>query len=116
MPGPFQGVGMLTLTLGVNGPLRHSKRQTAVPRVPRISCCVFQAEDYNLLIIGVPNVGKSSLINLLRRVNLKKGKKATRVAPEAGVTRSVLEKIKVRLDEGRQHAVLNANFKSVNIW
>ena len=61
----------------------------------RTAFLLFQSEDYNLLIIGVPNVGKSSLINLLRRVNLKKAKKATRVAPEAGVTRSVLEKIKV---------------------
>ena len=54
-----------------------------------------QAEDYNLLVIGVPNVGKSSLINLLRRKKLRKSGKATAVAPVAGVTRSVLEKIKV---------------------
>ncbi len=57
---------------------------------------MFQSVDYNLLVIGVPNVGKSSLINLLRQSNLKKLKKASRVGPEAGVTRSVLERIKVR--------------------
>ena len=52
------------------------------------------AEDYNLLVIGVPNVGKSSLINALRRNCLKKGK-ATAVGAVAGVTKSVLEKIKI---------------------
>ncbi|XP_064604429.1 mitochondrial ribosome-associated GTPase 1-like isoform X2 [Liolophura sinensis] len=50
--------------------------------------------EYNLLIIGIPNVGKSSLINSLRRTHLKKGK-ATRVGGIAGITRSVLERIKV---------------------
>ena len=55
----------------------------------------WQEKEYNLLVIGIPNVGKSSLINLLRKNKLKKAKNATHVAPQAGVTRSVLEKIKV---------------------
>lgn len=49
---------------------------------------------FNLLIIGVPNVGKSSLINVLRNYYTKK-KKATKVGPIAGITRSVLTKIQV---------------------
>ncbi|XP_074642908.1 mitochondrial ribosome-associated GTPase 1-like [Tubulanus polymorphus] len=53
-----------------------------------------ESQDYNLLVIGVPNVGKSSFINSMRRMHLKKGK-ATRVGGVAGVTRSVLEKITV---------------------
>ncbi|XP_034253893.1 mitochondrial GTPase 1 [Thrips palmi] len=51
-------------------------------------------KSYNLLVIGVPNVGKSSLINVLRNYHSKR-KKATKVGPVAGVTRSVLTKIQV---------------------
>lgn len=54
-----------------------------------------EEQSYNLLITGVPNVGKSSLINAMRNVHTRKSGKATRVGATAGVTRSVLEKIKV---------------------
>ncbi|XP_030628478.1 mitochondrial ribosome-associated GTPase 1 [Chanos chanos] len=50
--------------------------------------------QYCLMVIGVPNVGKSSLINALRRMNLKKGK-ASRVGGEPGITKAVLTKIQV---------------------
>ncbi|NXG68361.1 MTG1 GTPase, partial [Baryphthengus martii] len=50
--------------------------------------------EYSILVIGVPNVGKSSLINSLRRLHLKKGK-ATAVGGEPGVTKAVLTKIQV---------------------
>ncbi|XP_057703931.1 mitochondrial ribosome-associated GTPase 1 [Corythoichthys intestinalis] len=50
--------------------------------------------NYCLMIIGVPNVGKSSLINSLRRTHLKKGR-ASRVGGEPGITRAVLTKIQV---------------------
>lgn len=46
------------------------------------------------MIIGVPNVGKSSIINALRNRHLNK-KGATQVGPVAGITRSVLTRIKV---------------------
>lgn len=46
------------------------------------------------MVIGVPNVGKSSLINSLRRQHLKKGK-ATRVGGEPGITRAVMSRIQV---------------------
>ncbi|KAM7408803.1 hypothetical protein PAMA_002497 [Pampus argenteus] len=49
---------------------------------------------YCLMAIGVPNVGKSSLINSLRRTNLKKGR-ASRVGGEPGITKAVLTKIQV---------------------
>ncbi|XP_022060965.1 mitochondrial ribosome-associated GTPase 1 [Acanthochromis polyacanthus] len=50
--------------------------------------------DYCLMVIGVPNVGKSSLINSLRRTNLKKGR-ASRVGGEPGITKAVLTRIQV---------------------
>lgn len=50
--------------------------------------------NYCLMVIGVPNVGKSSFINSLRRTNLKKGR-ASRVGGEPGITRAVLTKIQV---------------------
>ncbi|XP_063973921.1 mitochondrial GTPase 1 [Diachasmimorpha longicaudata] len=51
-------------------------------------------EDYAAMVIGVPNVGKSSLINRLRNKHLRKAN-ATAVGGIAGITRSVLTKIKV---------------------
>ncbi|XP_036295148.1 mitochondrial ribosome-associated GTPase 1 isoform X2 [Pipistrellus kuhlii] len=50
--------------------------------------------EFCIMVIGVPNVGKSSLINSLRRQHLKKGK-ATRVGGEPGITRSVMSRIQV---------------------
>ncbi|XP_033004351.1 mitochondrial ribosome-associated GTPase 1 [Lacerta agilis] len=47
-----------------------------------------------IMVIGVPNVGKSSVINSLRRVHLKKGK-ASLVGGEPGITRAVLTRIQV---------------------
>jgi len=51
-------------------------------------------KPYNILICGLPNTGKSSLINALRRKYMRKGI-ATRVGAVPGITRSVQEKIKV---------------------
>ncbi|XP_072484554.1 mitochondrial ribosome-associated GTPase 1 [Notamacropus eugenii] len=50
--------------------------------------------EYCIMVIGVPNVGKSSLINSLRRQHLKKGK-ASRVGGHPGVTKAVMSKIQV---------------------
>ncbi|XP_036191651.1 mitochondrial ribosome-associated GTPase 1 isoform X3 [Myotis myotis] len=50
--------------------------------------------EFCIMVIGVPNVGKSSLINSLRRQHLRKGK-ATRVGSEPGITRAVMSKIQV---------------------
>uniref|UniRef100_A0A3Q3MDY1 Mitochondrial ribosome-associated GTPase 1 n=1 Tax=Labrus bergylta TaxID=56723 RepID=A0A3Q3MDY1_9LABR len=52
-----------------------------------------QNTNYCMMVIGVPNVGKSSLINSLRRTNLKK--RASRVGGEPGITKAVLTRIQV---------------------
>ncbi|XP_055587092.1 mitochondrial GTPase 1 [Uranotaenia lowii] len=51
-------------------------------------------KEYCIMIIGVPNVGKSSLINVLRNRHLNR-KGASQVGAIAGITRSVLNKIKI---------------------
>ncbi|KAM6956786.1 mitochondrial ribosome-associated GTPase 1 [Aplochiton taeniatus] len=62
------------------------QRQPRFNREEEISFC--------LMVIGVPNVGKSSLINSLRRTYLKKGR-ASRVGGEPGITKAVLTRIQV---------------------
>ncbi|ORZ24090.1 P-loop containing nucleoside triphosphate hydrolase protein [Absidia repens] len=51
----------------------------------------------NLMIVGMPNVGKSSLINSLRRVGVGKGK-AAQTGAQPGVTRTVVGTVKVLED------------------
>lgn len=53
--------------------------------------------DYNVMIIGVPNVGKSSLINMLRSINMSV-KHALPVGAVAGVTRSLMMKMRINND------------------
>lgn len=70
--------------------------------IPRISSLLQSSEryhrsevkEYQLMVIGIPNVGKSSLINALRSKHLRKSK-ATKVGGVPGITQSVLERIKV---------------------
>ncbi|CAO2583772.1 Mitochondrial ribosome-associated GTPase 1 [Lemmus lemmus] len=50
--------------------------------------------EYCIMVVGVPNVGKSSLINSLRRQHLRTGK-AARVGGEPGITRAVTSRIQV---------------------
>ncbi|KAL8186673.1 UNVERIFIED_CONTAM: putative mitochondrial GTPase [Gekko kuhli] len=50
--------------------------------------------ETSMMVIGVPNVGKSSVINSIRRLHLKKGK-ASSVGAEPGVTKAVLTRIQV---------------------
>lgn len=52
------------------------------------------AEDHCVMMIGVPNVGKSSLINTLRNRFLRKSN-ASPVGAVPGITRSVMTKVKL---------------------
>jgi mitochondrial GTPase 1 len=56
-----------------------------------------EEKENNIMIIGVPNVGKSSLINILRNKYLK-AKAASPVGAVAGITRSVMTRIKISED------------------
>lgn len=56
-----------------------------------------ETDDRCVMIIGVPNVGKSSLVNSLRNRHLHR-KAASAVGAVAGITRSVLHKIKISED------------------
>lgn len=64
----------------------------------------FRNQDYNahlfgtrVLIVGMPNVGKSSLLNGLRNVSLNKGK-AAKTGDQPGITRKVSTKVKILED------------------
>lgn len=54
-------------------------------------------KEFCIMIIGVPNVGKSSLVNIMRNKYLKK-RAASAVGAVAGITRSVLTRIKIATD------------------
>lgn len=54
-------------------------------------------KEFCVMIIGVPNVGKSSLVNILRNKYLRK-KAASPVGAVAGITKSVLTRIKISID------------------
>ena len=51
--------------------------------------------DSNLLICGIPNVGKSSLINLIRSGTLNIKGKPMKVGAKPGITRALQTKIRV---------------------
>uniref|UniRef100_A0A8C6QLJ9 Mitochondrial GTPase 1 n=1 Tax=Nannospalax galili TaxID=1026970 RepID=A0A8C6QLJ9_NANGA len=70
-----------------------------IPKVTELIGCSYRyhrAEnlEYCIMVVGVPNVGKSSLINSLRRQHLRTGK-AARVGGEPGITRAVTSRIQV---------------------
>ncbi|XP_029376235.1 mitochondrial ribosome-associated GTPase 1 [Echeneis naucrates] len=78
---------------------RHENIKKLLPMVVNVvgSTPRFNRDEmtnYCLMVVGVPNVGKSSLINSLRRTNLKKGR-ASKVGGEPGITKAVLTRIQV---------------------
>ena len=85
-------------TTGTN--IKCSGLQSMLPRVIEL----IQASDRyhraanpdsNILIIGIPNVGKSSIINLVRSGNLRVKGRALRVGNKPGVTRALETRVRV---------------------
>ncbi|KAG9509670.1 Mitochondrial ribosome-associated GTPase 1, partial [Fragariocoptes setiger] len=50
---------------------------------------------YKIMIVGIPNVGKSSLINRLRQYHAGLSGEPAMTGPQAGVTRHVMQTIKI---------------------
>lgn len=53
---------------------------------------------YKVLVTGMPNVGKSTLVNSLKSLTTDKKKKVARTGAQAGITRSTSESIKIADD------------------
>jgi ribosome biogenesis GTPase A len=56
------------------------------------------SEDINLLVLGIPNVGKSTFINKIRNQITGQKQQVAKVGDRPGVTRAVQEKIKISYD------------------
>lgn len=53
------------------------------------------ADHFKIMIVGIPNVGKSTLINRLRQYHLGRGGEPATVGQQAGVTKHVENRIKI---------------------
>lgn len=74
--------------------------------------------QYNILVIGIPNVGKSTLINKLRQAYTS-NKKCAKVGPQPGVTKAVMNKVRVNFNPDMfvvdTPGILNPKIPSVEI-
>jgi mitochondrial GTPase 1 len=97
----WAGPGVESVFVSVKG--RTGGERSAVEEVLSFTRR-FRNNDHNahlfgtrVLIVGMPNVGKSSLINGIRNVSLNKGK-AARTGDQPGITRKISTKVKILED------------------
>ncbi|MCD6435650.1 MAG: ribosome biogenesis GTPase YlqF [Clostridiales bacterium] len=82
----YKGIGIKSIPIncitgeGVNR-LVHEIRVTATPIIDKLKAKGMKERPIRVMIVGIPNVGKSSLINKLA------GKKAAKIGNRPGVTR-----------------------------
>lgn len=97
-----QGVTNIQFTQCTGNTIIKNMKDDIVPLLleeieskPRFRKMAFN--EYNILVLGVPNVGKSTILNKLRQTYTKK-RKAARVGAMPGVTKSVMNKVRVNYD------------------
>jgi mitochondrial GTPase 1 len=63
--------------------------------------------SYNILVVGMPNVGKSTIVNAIRNVALKRetSKKVAQTGPRPGVTRAISNALLVHKSDPRIYLV-----------
>ncbi|KAJ3377009.1 hypothetical protein HDU84_009162 [Entophlyctis sp. JEL0112] len=97
-------VPYLTNVTGVPHIALQSNQQNTVRQLMKllVESAKSDAErrPFNVVLFGLPNVGKSSLTNALRFVGLRKVTtgEVSKVAPFAGVTKSIQSKVKIHND------------------
>lgn len=92
---------VLLSDLSGNNTTEYQKNYTKI--IDKAMSVIGQSERYNregeknfkLMVVGIPNCGKSTLINRLRQHHLGRKGEATKTGPTAGVTRQVEFMIKV---------------------
>ncbi|KAJ3058694.1 Mitochondrial GTPase, partial [Rhizoclosmatium hyalinum] len=85
---------LFTSTKPKNGATNPSLKKILTLLVNKINANPQKLSDMSIVVVGLPNVGKSSIINSLRHLGVNKGK-ASDVRPFAGVTRAIQTKVKI---------------------
>lgn len=86
--------GLRAVTRTLVDLVRRKRKALAGGNPLHSSMLVHRQNQHHCMVVGVPNVGKSSLINALRALHMSRSR-ATAVGAVAGVTRSVLTRISV---------------------
>ncbi|KAJ1311687.1 hypothetical protein OPQ81_010161 [Rhizoctonia solani] len=76
----------------------HTIRRLHSDIVSLVKARTDQSSAYNVLVIGMPNVGKSTLLNSLRWTNTAGAAKALRTSPLPGLTRTTSTPLKLHTD------------------